>query len=115
MAKIILSTIKDHLLRYLHVLRDTLIHFIRWAKLDKIKYFDDYGIYLFGFEVAGGVSMILTGFLFSWFMSLFIKPIGFIGIITFIPFGLFIIVPPIIWIFGFFREWRKVIINKYHG
>ncbi len=111
MTKIVLNTVKDHLLRYLYVLRDTLIHFIRWAKLDKIKYFDDYGIYLLGFEVAGGVSMILTGSLLGWIMSLFTKPIGFIGIIIFTPFGLLIIVPPIIWIFGFFREWRKVI-NK---
>ena len=81
--------------------------FVRWGKLDKIKYFDNTGMYLFGFEVAGGLSMIITGFLFSGLMSL-ANDTGY-WLVGFIPFGLLIVIPPIIWIVGFIRALVNVL------
>ena len=98
---------KVKLPKWLYTIFSVIVCFVRWLKLDKIKYFDYTRTYLFGFEVAGGLSMITVGFLSCGIMSM-ANDTG-LWWVSFIPFGLFIIIPPIIWLIGFIRGWVNVL------
>lgn len=78
---------------------------LHWTKLDKIKYFDESKTYLFGFEIAGGLSMIIVGIVLC-LLILLIVPIWYYCLI---PFGICIILPLIIWGVGFICAWIKVL------